>query len=96
MNKIDKTALDLPAPKQLEDDVYRWPATHMRLRNDYSLGVAMEIEDKGGVTVAYGEIYIDVDHNDQLIAADDARALGLALLAAAKIAEKIHNQGVRD
>lgn len=52
MNKIDKTALDLPAPKQLEDDVYRWPATHMRLRNDYSLGAAMEIEDKGGVTVA--------------------------------------------
>ncbi|CAB0737831.1 hypothetical protein FRC0095_01507 [Corynebacterium diphtheriae] len=76
MNKIDKTALDLPAPKQLEDDVYRWPATHMRLRNDYSLGVAMEIEDKGGVTVAWN--------------------LGLALLAAAKIAEKIHNQGVRD
>lgn len=94
MNKIDKTALDLPAPKQLEDDVYRWPATHMCLRNDYSLGVAMEIEDKGGVTVAYGEIYIDVDHNDQLIAADDARALGLALLAAAGLLADKAQEGI--
>lgn len=96
MNKIDKTALDLPAPKQLEDDVYRCPATHTILRNDYSLGVAMEVEDKGGVTVAYGEIFMDVDHGEQILSSSDAWNLGLALLAAAKIAEKIHNKGVRD
>ncbi|CAB0492746.1 hypothetical protein CIP101434_00651 [Corynebacterium diphtheriae] len=94
MNKIDKTALDLPAPKQLEDDVYRWPATHMRLRNDYSLGVAMEIGDKGGVTVAYGEIFMDVDHGEQILSSSDAWNLGLALLAAGLLADRDQEETV--
>lgn len=83
---------NLPAPTKIDDYVYCWSKTHTHLMNDWSAGVATEVEARGGVTALAwdddAQVWIDVDHGEQILTPEDARSLGLALLAAANHAQE--------
>lgn len=85
-------APNLPAPTKIDDYVYCWSKTHTHLMNNWSAGVATEVEARGGVTALAwdddAQVWIDVDHGEQILTPEDARSLGLALLAAANHAEE--------
>ncbi|MFS0092290.1 hypothetical protein ACL1FG_01105 [Corynebacterium striatum] len=86
-------APDLPEPKEIDRRVYRWSNTHVRAAYDIRSGAAEEVDAPGGVTVYADpesdlEIWVDVDHGEQLLTPKEARALALAVLAAADYAEE--------
>lgn len=82
---------DLPTPTKIEDNECCWNKTHKRLAYDYQTGVEKKIKVPGGVTVIQdenAEVWLDVDYGIHSLALDEARSLGLALLAAANHAEE--------
>lgn len=83
---------NLPAPTKIDDYVYCWSKTHTHLTNDVQTGVARETEVRGGVTALAwdddAQVWFDVDHGEQTLTPEDARSLGLALLAAANYTEE--------
>ena len=84
-------APDLPTPTKIEDDECCWDKTHTHLAYDYQTGVEKKIKVPGGVTAFQdenAEVWLDVDHGIHALNPDDARSLGLALLAAAQYAEE--------
>ncbi|PZO98351.1 MAG: hypothetical protein DI609_10930 [Corynebacterium urealyticum] len=84
-------APDLPTPTKIEDDECCWDKTHTHLAYDYQTGAEKKIKVPGGVTVIQdedAEAWLDVDYGIHSLALDEARSLGLALLAAANHAEE--------
>lgn len=84
-------APDLPTPTKIEDDECCWDKTHTHLAYDYQTGVEKKIKVPGGVTAFQDEnagVWLDVDHGIHALNPDDARSLGLALLAAANYSEE--------
>ena len=84
-------APDLPTPTKIEDDECCWDKTHTHLAYDYQTGAEKKIKVPGGVTVIQdenAEVWLDVDYGIHSLALDEARSLGLALLAAAQYAEE--------
>lgn len=84
-------APDLPTPTKIEDDECCWDKTHTHLAYDYQTGAEKKIKVPGGVTVIQdenAEVWLDVDHGIHALNPDDARSLGLALLAAANYSEE--------
>lgn len=80
-------APDLPAPTKIEDDECCWDKTHTHFAYDYQTGAEKKIKVPGGVTVIQdenAEVWLDVDYGIHSLTPDEARSLGLALLAAAK------------
>lgn len=80
-------APDLPTPTKIEDDECCWDKTHTHLAYDYQTGAEKKIKVPGGVTVIQdenAEVWLDVDYGIHSLTPDEARSLGLALLAAAK------------
>ena len=76
---------DLPEPKEIDHRVYRWNSTHTRAAYDIRSGAAEEVDAPGGVTVyadpeGDSEIWVDVDHGEQLLTPTEARALALSLI----------------
>ena len=91
LNELNLLAPDLPAPTKIDDDEYRWDKTHTHLAYDYQTGAEKKIKVPGGVTVIQdedAEVWLDVDHGINALALDEARSLGLALLAAADYSEE--------
>ena len=82
----------LPQPMEGDGCVYGWSKTHTHLTNDVQTGVARETEVRGGVTALAwdddAQVWFDVDHGEQILTPEDARSLGLALIAAAEYAER--------
>lgn len=84
-------APDLPTPTKIEDDECCWDKTHTHLAYDYQTGAEKKIKVPGGVTVIQdenAEVWLDVDYGIHSLALDEARSLGLALLAAANHQEE--------
>lgn len=83
---------DLPEPVKMDDHAYRWYGTHTCLTNCCETCMEIEPEMAGGVSVhGHGKeahIWVDVDNGEQLLTPEDARSLGLALLAAANYSEE--------
>ena len=83
-------APDLPTPTKIEDDECCWDKTHTHLAYDYQTGAEKKIKVPGGVTVIQdedAEAWLDVDYGIHSLALDEARSLGLALLAAANYSQ---------
>ena len=84
-------APDLPTPTKIEDDECCWDKTHTHLAYDYQTGAEKKIKVPGGVTVIQdedAEVWLDVDYGIHSLALDEARSLGLALLAASTYKEE--------
>lgn len=84
-------APDLPTPTKIEDNECCWDKTHTHLAYDYQTGAEKKIKVPGGVTVIQdenAEVWLDVDYGIHSLALDEARSLGLALLAAADYSEE--------
>ena len=84
-------APELPTPTEIEDGVHCWDKTHKRLAYDYQTGTERKIKVPGGVTAFQDEnadVWLDVDYGIHELTPDDARSLGLALLAAANHTEE--------
>ena len=84
-------APELPTPTEIEDGVHCWNKTHKRLAYDYQTGVEKKIKVPGGVTAFQDEnagVWLDVDYGIHSLTPNDARSLGLALLAAANYSEE--------
>ena len=84
-------APELPTPTEIEDGVHCWDKTHKRLAYDYQTGTERKIKVPGGVTAFQDEnadVWLDVDYGIHALTPDDARSLGLALLAAANHQEE--------
>lgn len=84
-------APDLPTPTKIEDDECCWDKTHTHLAYDYQTGKEKKIKVPGGVTVIQdenAEVWLDVDYGIHSLALDEARSLGLALLAASTYKEE--------
>lgn len=84
-------APELPTPTEIEDGVHCWDKTHKRLAYDYQTGTERKIKVPGGVTAFQDEnadVWLDVDYGIHSLALDEARSLGLALLAAANHQEE--------
>ena len=84
-------APDLPTPTKIEDAECCWDKTHTHLAYDYQTGAEKKIKVPGGVTVIQdenAEVWLDVDYGIHSLALDEARSLGLALLAAANYSEE--------
>lgn len=84
-------APELPTPTEIEDGVHCWDKTHKRLAYDYQTGTERKIKVPGGVTAFQDEnsdVWLDVDYGIHALTPDDARSLGLALLAAANYQEE--------
>ena len=84
-------APDLPTPTKIEDNECCWDKTHSRLAYDYQTGTEKKIKVPGGVTAFQdenAEVWLDVDHGIHALNPDDARSLGLALLAAVNYLEE--------
>ena len=84
-------APDLPTPTKIEDDECCWDKTHTHLAYDYQTGTEKKIKVPGGVTVIQdedAEVWLDVDYGIHSLALDEARSLGLALLAASTYKEE--------
>jgi hypothetical protein len=84
-------APDLPTPTKIEDDECCWDKTHTHLAYDYQTGAEKKIKVPGGVTVIQdedAEVWLDVDYGIHSLALDEARSLGLVLLAAANYSEE--------
>ncbi len=84
-------APDLPTPTKIEDDECCWDKTHTHLAYDYQTGVEKKIKVPGGVTAFQdenAEVWLDVDYGIHSLALDEARRLGLALLAAVNYMEE--------
>lgn len=82
---------NLPTPTKIEDNECCWNKTHSRLAYDYQTGVEKKIKVPGGVTAFQdenAEVWLDVDHGIHALNPDDARSLGLALLAAVNYLEE--------
>lgn len=82
---------DLPTPAKVEDREYCWNKTHTHLAYDYQTGAEKKIKVPGGVTAFQdenAEVWLDVDYGIHALNPDDARSLGLALLAAANYSEE--------
>ena len=82
---------NLPTPTKIEDNECCWNKTHSRLAYDYQTGVEKKIKVPGGVTAFQdenAEVWLDVDHGIHALNPDDARSLGLALLAASTYKEE--------
>lgn len=82
---------DLPTPTKIEDDECCWDKTHTHLAYDYQTGAEKKIKVPGGVTVIQdenAEVWLDVDYGIHSLTPGEARSLGLALLAAANLAEE--------
>ena len=82
---------DLPTPTNFYEHEYIWNKTHKRLAYDYQTGVEKKIKVPGGVTAFQdenAEVWLDVDHGIHALNPDDARSLGLALLAAVNYLEE--------
>ena len=82
---------NLPTPTKIEDNECCWNKTHTHLAYDYQTGAEKKIKVPGGVTVIQdenAEVWLDVDYGIHSLALDEARSLGLALLAAANHAEE--------
>ena len=78
---------DMPIPTKIDDDEYSWDKTHTHFAYDYQTGAEKKIKVPGGVTVIQdenAEVWLDVDYGIHSLTPDEARSLGLALLAAAK------------
>lgn len=91
LNELNLLAPDLPTPTKIDDDEYSWSKTHSRLAYDYQTGAEKKIKVPGGVTVIQdenAEVWLDVDYGIHSLALDEARSLGLALLAAANHTEE--------
>lgn len=84
-------AADLPTPTNFYEHEYIWNKTHSRLAYDYQTGTEKKIKVPGGVTAFQdenAEVWLDVDYGIHSLTPNDARSLGLALLAAANHAEE--------
>ena len=84
-------APELPTPTEIEDGVHCWDKTHKRLAYDYQTVTERKIKVPGGVTAFQDEnadVWLDVDYGIHALTPDDARSLGLALLAAANHQEE--------
>ena len=84
-------APELPTPTEIEDGVHCWDKTHKRLAYDYQTGTERKVKVPGGVTAFQdenAEVWLDVDYGIHTLTPDDARSLGLALLAAANHTEE--------
>ena len=82
---------NLPTPTKIEDNECCWNKTHTHLAYDYQTGAEKKIKVPGGVTVIQdenAEVWLDVDYGIHSLALDEARSLGLALLAAADYSEE--------
>ena len=82
---------NLPTPTNFYEHEYIWNKTHKRLAYDYQTGVEKKIKVPGGVTAFQdenAEVWLDVDHGIHALNPDDARSLGLALLAAVNYLEE--------
>lgn len=82
---------NLPTPTKIEDNECCWNKTHSRLAYDYQTGTEKKIKVPGGVTVIQdenAEVWLDVDYGIHSLALDEARRLGLALLAAVNYMEE--------
>lgn len=82
---------NLPTPTKIEDNECCWNKTHKRLAYDYQTGVEKKIKVPGGVTAFQdenAEVWLDVDYGIHSLALDEARSLGLVLLAAANYSEE--------
>lgn len=91
LNELNLLAPDLPTPTKVDDREYCWSKTHSRLAYDYQTGTEKKIKVPGGVTAFQdenAEVWLDVDYGIHSLTPDDARSLGLALLAAANHAEE--------
>lgn len=89
--KAGLIAPELPTPTKIEDDECCWDKTHTHLAYDYQTGKEKKIKVPGGVTVIQdedAEVWLDVDYGIHSLALDEARSLGLALLAASTYKEE--------
>lgn len=91
LHKAGLITPDLPTPTKIEDNECCWDKTHTHLAYDYQTGAEKKIKVPGGVTVIQdenAEVWLDVDYGIHSLALDEARSLGLALLAAANYSEE--------
>nr|DAM58765.1 MAG TPA: hypothetical protein [Caudoviricetes sp.] len=82
---------NLPTPTKIEDNECCWDKTHTHLAYDYQTGAEKKIKVPGGVTAFQdenAEVWLDVDYGIHSLALDEARRLGLALLAAVNYMEE--------
>ena len=84
-------APELPTPTNFYEHAYIWNKTHKCLAYDYQTGEEKKIKVPGGVTAFQDEnaaVWLDIDYGIHSLTPNDARSLGLALLAAANYAEE--------